>query len=219
MSKKREIKKILITAGPTRESLDPVRFLSNRSTGKIGYELAREAERKGHEVTLISGPVAQKAPKNVAVQYIETAEEMLNAVKKSIKGKDMIIMSAAVSDFKPAKVLSNKIKKNSAGSLELKPTKDILKEILQEKGIIKVGFALETEELKKNSIKKMREKGLDLLIGNTISDTNNPFGEGQKTYHVFRGGKETGEIIGKIKEDAAKEIFKEAEKLLYKNEK
>ncbi|TAN38124.1 MAG: bifunctional phosphopantothenoylcysteine decarboxylase/phosphopantothenate--cysteine ligase CoaBC [Verrucomicrobia bacterium] len=164
--------KLLITAGPTREPLDPVRFLSNRSSGKMGYALAEEAAARGHEVTLISGPVALQPPKNAQVVRVVTAADMLAAVKLHLKKCDVLIMAAAVADWRPARVGKRKMKKGGAQrlTLELQPTPDILKSIGKLKGRrIFVGFAAETHNLRAEAKRKLREKNLDLIVANDVT--------------------------------------------------
>lgn len=166
-------KKFLITAGPTREPLDPVRFLSNRSSGKMGYELAAEALRRGAKVILISGPTALMSPAKAELRKVETAEDMAREVNKSFALTDVLVMTAAVSDFKFASVSPQKIKKpRPAQRIELVQTEDILAALKQkrtrEKKIV-VGFAAETENVAANALKKLKEKKLDLIVANDVS--------------------------------------------------
>lgn len=162
--------KILVTAGPTREPLDPVRFLSNRSSGKMGYAIASAALRRGHSVTLISGPVALLPPAGMRCVKVNTAADMLAAVKRNIKQCDALIMAAAVSDFRPARFTPEKIKKNAAVlSLPLMLNPDILKTIAPQKGKkIFVGFAAETGRLHREALRKLREKNLDMIVANDV---------------------------------------------------
>ena len=164
-------KKVLVTAGPTREFLDPVRFLSNRSSGKMGYELAEEAWRRGAEVMLVSGPTHILPPPEVEFKRVETAEQMEKEVRRRSAKADIIIMAAAVSDFKFEKTSSQKIKKKEfKKNTELVRTKDVLKSLGKKKtGKILVGFAAETENLVGNAQKKLNEKKLDLIVANDIS--------------------------------------------------
>jgi phosphopantothenoylcysteine decarboxylase/phosphopantothenate--cysteine ligase len=162
--------RFLITAGGTREYIDPVRFISNASSGKMGYALARAALKTGHKVTLITAPTALKPPAGVEVIRVESAAEMFSAVKERFAGCDCLIMAAAVSDYAPARPSKTKLKKQAAKlTLELKPTPDILKWAGRQKkpGQTLVGFALEDRDLRANAERKMREKHLDMIVANT----------------------------------------------------
>ena len=167
-------KKILITAGPTQEPIDPVRFITNRSSGKMGYSLVEAALESGANVTLISGPVNIEPPSNCNFVSIKTAEEMYEAVMHHISGMDVYIGTAAVSDYSPAKASDSKIKKDGSSSpmvLELKENQDILKSVseLEQRPYV-VGFAAETNDLIKNAEKKLSNKNLDLIIANDVSN-------------------------------------------------
>jgi phosphopantothenoylcysteine synthetase/decarboxylase len=163
--------RFLITAGPTREPIDPVRFLSNRSSGKMGYAIAQAALEAGHEVVLVSGPVAIAPPADAEVIRVNTGDEMFDAVQARIHEADALVMCAAVADFKPAHYSENKIKKqNAARSIELVPARDILASLTRpQKKILIAGFAAETESLSENAQKKLREKQCDVIIGNDVS--------------------------------------------------
>lgn len=166
-----EGKKIVITAGPTIEDMDPVRFISNRSSGKMGYAIAWEAIHRGAEVTLISGPTSLDKPSDCNFINIRSSDEMHNAVMKASEGADVLIMAAAVADYRPAKKAAQKIKKKSGSfTLELTKNVDILTE-MSKKGTCKlvVGFAAETENIFENAMKKVKEKKLDLIIANDVS--------------------------------------------------
>ena len=167
-------KRILITAGPTQEPIDPVRFITNRSSGKMGYALAEAAIESGAQVTLISGPVNIEPPSNCNLVAIKTAKEMYESVMHHIKGADVYIGTAAVSDYSPAHINESKIKKdgsNAAMVLELKENQDILKSVseLEERPYV-VGFAAETDNLIENAEKKLNNKNLDLIVANDVSD-------------------------------------------------
>ena len=167
-------KRILITAGPTQEPIDPVRFITNRSSGKMGYALAEAAIESGAQVTLISGPVNIEPPSNCNLVAIKTAKEMYESVMHHIKGADVYIGTAAVSDYSPAHINESKIKKdgsNAAMVLELKENQDILKSVseLEERPYV-VGFAAETDNLIENAKKKLNNKNLDLIVANDVSD-------------------------------------------------
>ncbi len=167
-------KRVLITAGPTQEPIDPVRFITNRSSGKMGYNLAEAAIESGARVTLISGPVDIPKPSNCNFVSVETAQEMYDAVMHHVKEKDVYIGTAAVSDYRPVNTSNQKIKKDGSGKpiiLELEENKDILKSVseLQDKPYV-VGFAAETDNLLVNADKKLKGKNLDLIVANDVSD-------------------------------------------------
>ncbi|MBU4313032.1 MAG: phosphopantothenoylcysteine decarboxylase [Candidatus Omnitrophica bacterium] len=169
--------KIIVTAGPTIERIDPVRFISNRSTGVMGYKVAEVASRKRHAVTLVSGPTKLKPPRVKKFISIETADDLLRVLKKEIKKADCLVMCAAVGDFRVASAARRKIKRKESLLLKLVPTKDILKELAKHKrDKLFVGFSLETEDLVKNSRKKLRPKKLDLIVANRLTNRHNPFG-------------------------------------------
>lgn len=166
-------KKILITAGPTQEAIDPVRFIGNRSSGKMGYALATEALRRGADVTLISGPVAISPPTEATFIKTKSAKDMSRAVNENMAGTDIMFMVAAVADFSPVEASDRKIKKgsNEKISLELQKTIDILGEAGKTKdGLFLVGFAAETDKLRENASSKLKEKNLDLIIANDVSE-------------------------------------------------
>lgn len=168
--------KIIVTAGPTREYLDPVRFLSNRSSGKMGYAIARAALRRGAKVTLISGPSSLPQPKGVAFITVETAADMLKAVKKEIVSSTVLIMSAAVSDFTPREISRGKIKKSDMMLLKLTQTPDIISEAGKKRNRpFLIGFAAETGRKIENAKRKMREKKMDMIVFNDVSETVSGF--------------------------------------------
>jgi phosphopantothenoylcysteine decarboxylase/phosphopantothenate--cysteine ligase len=162
-------KRIVVTAGGTQEPIDPVRCLTNRSSGKMGYALAEAARDRGAQVTLVSAPSFLPVPIGMDVVNVGTAQEMYEAVKKAVARTDALIMSAAVADYRPKKVSKSKVKRERASSLtlELERTPDILEEV---KGnFLRVGFAAESEDLVANAKKKLQEKRLDLIIANDIT--------------------------------------------------
>lgn len=167
-------KRVLITAGPCREPIDPVRFISNRSSGKMGYALAAAAYEAGAEVTLVSGPVDMQPAVPVKLIAVETTEQMYRAVGKEFKKTDILIMAAAPADFTPKKIASQKIKKEAQGSfkLELSSTIDILKAVKEDKKKSQkiIGFALETENGIENATAKLKKKELDLVVLNSLED-------------------------------------------------
>ncbi len=161
---------VLVTAGPTREFLDPVRFLTNPSSGKMGYALAEEARRRGADVILVSGPTHLIPPSGVELEKIETAEEMERKVMKHFQKSDIVIMAAAVSDFRFVDTQKKKIKKQEREEkLRIVQTRDVLKRLGQKKGKkILVGFAAETENIVKNAFQKIKDKNLDLIVANNV---------------------------------------------------
>ncbi len=164
--------KILITAGPTREAIDPVRFLTNRSSGKMGYAIADAAVHAGHQVLLISGPTSLDVPAGVDFVPVESAAEMYEVVARYLPKMGAAFFAAAVADFTPAEISSQKIKKNGEKMiLELVKTKDILgsaREAMGFEGFL-VGFAAETENLEANAREKLKKKGCDLIVANDVS--------------------------------------------------
>jgi phosphopantothenoylcysteine decarboxylase / phosphopantothenate---cysteine ligase len=184
-------KKVLVTAGPTQEPMDPVRFVSNPSTGKMGYAIARAAEYRGADVTLVTGPTYLPDPVNVKVIRVRTAEEMAFAVFSYMEESSIIIKSAAVSDFRPKKKALHKIKKECCDLVvEFERTQDILKTIGEKKQRqILVGFAAETQDLEKNATKKLVEKNADLIVGNLVGKPGSGFGwESNKVTFFYRNG-------------------------------
>ena len=173
------IKKILITAGPTREHIDPVRFITNLSTGEMGYAIAREAKRKGYRVTLVSGPVDLKAPAGVKLFQATSADQMKKICSKLFCSHNCLIMTAAVCDFMPAKTLSHKIPSAKGMALRLKRTPDILASLAKNKGRKTViGFCLETKNLVKRARTKLHQKNLDGMVANYYDPRKHiPFGK------------------------------------------
>ena len=172
-------KKVLISAGPTREALDPVRFLTNHSSGKMGFALARAAAMRGALVTLVSGPVGLKTPLGVKRIDIQSAEEMFQAICSELISSDILIMAAAVADYTPESTADQKIKKSGDGMLlPLQRTKDILKYAGENKkdGQLICGFSMETEHLLENSRIKLQTKHCDMIAANSISESGAGFG-------------------------------------------
>lgn len=172
-------KKVLVTAGPTVEPIDPVRFISNHSTGKMGYAIARAAMQRGAEVTLVTGPVELTPPPFVSTVKVQTAGEMFAAVKKVCEQQDIIIKAAAVADYTPETVAEEKMKKKEGNShILLKRTDDILKYLGEHKrkGQILCGFSMETEHMLENSRKKLETKNLDMIVANNLKVEGAGFG-------------------------------------------
>jgi phosphopantothenoylcysteine decarboxylase/phosphopantothenate--cysteine ligase len=179
--------RILVTAGPTQEPIDPVRFISNPSSGKMGHALARVARRRGAEVLLISGPTALPDPQGVRVIRVRTAEEMFNAVMDHVEQTTIVVKAAAVSDWRAASLFDHKVKKEEvAQPLRLEQTPDILKALGEnKKGQILVGFAAETQNLRENACAKLTAKNLDLIVANLIGQTDSWFGSETNQVSLF----------------------------------
>jgi phosphopantothenoylcysteine decarboxylase/phosphopantothenate--cysteine ligase len=174
---KLEGRRVVVTAGGTREAIDPVRFLGNPSSGKMGYAVAAAARDRGACVTLISAPVTIHRPAGVRMIDVTTADEMLAAVEQALPGSDVLIMAAAVADFAPAKALSKKAKKaNAPLCIDLRRTPDILDAVRDVPVKVKVGFAAETENLIENARDKLARKNLDLVVANDVGAGTSPFG-------------------------------------------
>jgi phosphopantothenoylcysteine decarboxylase / phosphopantothenate---cysteine ligase len=167
-------KTVLVTAGPTIEPIDPVRYISNASSGKMGFAIAKSAASRGAKVILISGPTQQRVPYGVTLISVKTAQEMFNAVKQYYSKSQIVIMTAAVADFKPKQAQWQKVKKETAKlSIELARTPDILAELGKKKGNkILVGFAAETENIITHARDKLKRKNLDLMVANDVSQPN-----------------------------------------------
>ena len=209
---------ILITAGPTREAIDPVRFITNRSTGQMGYTIAREAQRAGHKITLISGPVYLKPPPYAQTINVSTAREMFSAVKAHIKGKDCLIMSAAVSDFCPVTYSAGKIKRNNnPGAIHLRQNPDILSWVGKHKGrLIIVGFCMETENLLQRAKEKQKIKNTDFMIANRIIKSRTPFGANPTGVVILCPNNKTLRLNNVRKDKVAGILLDLIQKLWYK---
>lgn len=168
---------MLVTAGPTQEPIDPVRFISNRSSGKMGYAIAESASKRGAKVTLVSGPTELGAPNEVDVIKVTTVREMYNAVQENVKHANIFVSAAAPADFTPSQVKDQKIKKSVHWTLELDKAEDILASVGKNKGgTILVGFAAETENLEAHAEQKLKAKNLDLIVANDVSPGTDTFG-------------------------------------------
>ena len=216
--------KILVTAGPTREPLDPVRYLSNRSSGKMGYAIARAAVEAGHETLLVSGPVALTAPDGARLVAVTTSDEMYEAVHSWVGWADVCVLCAAVADFRPTQVASQKIKKENIASLtlELVPTRDVLRSLRDYKPSdgqrrpLVIGFAAETNALAENARRKLRDKGPDLVIANDVSQNGVGFDSDDNELRLFFASGEERNLAREKKETLAHiliNIFSEMHKL------
>lgn len=203
----------LITAGGTREHIDPVRFISNASSGKMGYALAVAALKAGHEVTLVTAPTALKPPAGATVVAVESAAQMFTAVKNHFAACDCLIMAAAVADFTPAQPSKTKIKKEGGASptLRLKPTADILRwaGCHKAKSQIVVGFALEDRNLRANAEKKLHDKHLDMVVANAPEAIH----AATSTVHIKTRDSEWIELPAAHKNTTARHIICRVEKL------
>jgi phosphopantothenoylcysteine decarboxylase/phosphopantothenate--cysteine ligase len=210
LEKKLSGKKAFVSAGPTYEPIDPVRFIGNRSSGRMGIALANELHERGAEVTLIIGPSKIDLPKNgIHVETVNTAEEMLNACASNFKNTDIAIMAAAVADYTPEKVESGKIKKKQEDiTLRLKPTTDILKTLGEQKksNQVLVGFALETSDEKQNALNKLKNKNADLIVLNSLNDKEAGFDVDTNKISIFEKNGKEFHFKTKSKNEVAKDI-------------
>ena len=201
---------LLITAGGTREYIDPVRFITNASSGKMGYALAQAALKANHKVTLITTPVDQQSPKAAKIFKVETTDEMFKAVQKHFNRCDCLIMAAAVADYTPVKQAKSKIRKtNKPLAIKLKPTVDILKWAgkNKNKNQIVVGFALEDKAVRTRAGKKLREKNLDMIVANRP----NAIGSSESTVHIKTTSSSWTKIENASKTTIARRIIQRLE--------
>ena len=220
------IKRFVITAGPTREYLDPVRFLSNPSTGKMGFAVAKAAAEKGYEVVLVAGPVALKTPKGVKRVDVVSARDMLDAVKKAVNeelrvkseelrnsnSSTVLVSTAAVADWRPAKCARQKLKKaQMTGVLKLVRNPDILKSV---KGCRKVGFAAETQAVESEARRKCRAKNLEFIVANDVSEPGCGFGTDTNRVMFLRKDGSIVRLPLMTKLSVARRIIRECENLV-----
>jgi phosphopantothenoylcysteine decarboxylase/phosphopantothenate--cysteine ligase len=204
---------VLVTAGPTREKIDPVRYLTNRSSGRMGYAIAEAALRRGARVLLVSGPTAIAAPGAAEVTQVETAEEMLAAVLKLLPETTVVIKTAAVADFRPTTAAEQKIKRKGEMTLELEPTADILAEVARRKTTqIVVGFAAETENVLENARKKLASKSLDAIVVNDVSHPGIGFDSDRNAVTIISSG-EVIEVPETSKWEVAHRVLDQVVKL------
>ncbi|MDQ6623321.1 MAG: hypothetical protein M3Y86_07530 [Verrucomicrobiota bacterium] len=211
--------KFVVTAGPTREPIDPVRFISNRSSGKMGYALAEAALEAGHAVTLISGPVALTAPRDAALVRVTTADEMFDAVHAHAPLCDVLVMCAAVSDYKPRQRATQKLAKAGGEfSLALTPTRDILASLpLKDRRYLVVGFAAETHDLAASAQEKLARKNCDLIVANDVSGSDCGMESDENAVTIFFRNGESEAIVRAPKKIIACELMKIIFKLLEKS--
>lgn len=202
--------KIVVTAGPTREAIDPVRFISNRSSGKMGYAIAEEAIEAGHEVILISGPVALTPPASARVINIVNSDELRDAVHAATRDCDVLVMCAAVCDYKPVEVATQKMPKaRGEFSLRLTNTTDILASLPRgDRSCFVVGFAAETHELAANAQKKLRAKNCDMIVANDVSGNDSGMESDFNAVTIFTRDDQVHEIARAEKKIIAREILK-----------
>ena len=209
-------RRIVVTAGGTQEPIDPVRYISNRSSGKMGYALAEAARDRGAKVTLITAPTLLSHPVGVEVIHVGTAQEMYQAVKGNISQIDALIMAAAVADYRPAKAVGEKIKKREAGlTLELELTEDILGSVKGD--FVKVGFAAESSNLEENARQKLREKKLDLIVANDITVTGSGFGADSNQVTIIDREGRIDSLPLLPKQEVADKVLDKVAKLLSKS--
>lgn len=210
-------KRVVITAGPTREPIDPVRYLSNHSTGKQGTALAEAAWRRGADVVMVHGHMSAPVPAGVQAKPVETTQDMAEAVASEIGSADVLIMAAAPADFRPAQVLSAKMKKSGrAPSLALAETPDVLKSTASRRkaGMIVVGFALETDDLETNAQKKLADKGLDFVVANSAREAGAGFGYDTNRVTIVARNSEPEALPLMSKRETAEAILDRVEAML-----
>lgn len=202
--------RLLVTAGPTREPIDPVRYLSNRSSGKMGYAIADAAIDAGHAVTLISGPVNLDPPRGAELVSVSTSAEMFDVVHERVRDCDVLVMCAAVADYKPAKTSKHKIKKRDANlSLDLIPTRDILASLpKQDRQYVVVGFAAETENVEANARQKLEQKNCDIVVANDVSRADSGMESDHNEVTILLRDGEIRKISRAPKKIVARELIK-----------
>jgi phosphopantothenoylcysteine decarboxylase/phosphopantothenate--cysteine ligase len=199
----------VVTAGPTREAIDPVRFISNRSSGKMGYAIAEAAFAKKHEVTLISGPASIATPRGVKNVSITTSDELHDAVHRAVRECDVLVMCAAVADYKPAAISARKMKKRKTSfALKLVPTRDILVSLPKRRRYLVVGFAAETHDLTINAQKKLRAKNCDAIVANDVSGSEAGMESDENEVTIFFRNGESKKISRASKKIIARELVK-----------
>ncbi|MEK3989517.1 MULTISPECIES: bifunctional phosphopantothenoylcysteine decarboxylase/phosphopantothenate--cysteine ligase CoaBC [Robertmurraya] len=213
-------KKVLVTAGPTREKIDPVRYITNFSSGKMGYAIAEQARNLGAEVTLITGPVSIEPPPGVKVIHVESAQDMLNETIAQYESSDLVVKTAAVADYKPKIVSDRKIKKQEGDArIELERTKDILFELgKNKKHQVLVGFAAETDHVEEYAMRKLEKKNADMIVANNVAEEGSGFGTDTNKITIYKRDGQSISLPLMTKQEAAKTLLLEALKLLPKEE-
>jgi phosphopantothenoylcysteine decarboxylase/phosphopantothenate--cysteine ligase len=202
--------RFLVTAGPTREPIDPVRYIANRSSGKMGYAIAEAALTAGHDVILISGPVNLDPPPGAQFVSVSTSDEMFDAAHGNADKCDVCVLCAAVADYKPAILARQKIKKrNEKISLDLIPTRDILASLSkQERKFLVIGFAAETNDVEENAAKKLRAKNCDIIVANDVSSAGSGMEGDTNEVTIFFQNGEKEKISRASKKIIARELVK-----------
>lgn len=215
MPSKRKIR-VVVTAGPTREMIDPVRFLSNVSTGLMGYLVAAEAKRLGFDVTLISGPAAFSLPRGVRMISILSVRDLKQALYRCWPTTDILIMTAAVCDYAPIHFSRRKIKRITHKTIRFKRTPDLLAFFGKRKGRrLMIGFSLETEAAERNALRKLREKNLDLIVINWYGRKNNPFGKSRFSFKLMDSAGRFRLFRNRSKPEAAKLLIRAIDDLIH----
>ncbi|MBN1405525.1 MAG: phosphopantothenoylcysteine decarboxylase [Candidatus Omnitrophica bacterium] len=212
--------RVLVTAGPTREFIDPVRFISNLSTGNMGYALAKTAAKRGHKTVLVSGPVNIIPKKNIKIIKVNSCGDMFKAVKQHFDNSDCLVMAAAVSDFRPRQVGAHKLKKDKVladGKINLVQNPDILLWAgRHKKAKVLAGFCMETQNLLKQARRKLKTKNADIIAANKISRHNPAFGSKPTTIYIVDKAGNTEKIGPKSKDKIASILLDKIETLWYK---
>jgi phosphopantothenoylcysteine decarboxylase/phosphopantothenate--cysteine ligase len=211
--------RFVVTAGPTREAIDPVRFISNRSSGKMGYAIAEAALARGHEVVLISGPASIAPPPRAKLVPITTADQLHDAVHRAVRACNVLVMCAAVSDYKPAERAARKMKKRkSPFALKLIPTRDILASLPKEdRRYLVVGFAAETHDLKIHAQKKLRAKHCDMIVANDVSRSDSGMESDENEVVIVSRDGESEKISRASKKIIARKLVKKISKMWEKS--
>lgn len=201
--------RFVVTAGPTREAIDPVRFISNRSSGKMGYAIAEAALAQKHKVTLISGPAAIPPPRGAKLVSIITSYELSTAVRRALRECDVFVMCAAVSDYKPANVAARKMKKRRSGfALKLVRTRDILASLPKRRRYLVIGFAAETHTLARKAQEKLRAKNCDAIVANDVSRSEIGMESDENEVTIFFRDGEIKKISRAPKKKIGRELVK-----------